>query len=45
MKSSEDDRLPEHEAGKRFSRLVGNLVNTLHEPHVEKGDAPERAPP
>jgi hypothetical protein len=35
---TEDDKVPEHEAEERFNRLVGNLVNTPHKPHV---NAPE----
>jgi hypothetical protein len=43
-KPPEDDKLPEAEAEARFKRLVGNLVNTPHKPHVPKDAPDERAP-
>jgi hypothetical protein len=38
----EDDSLPEAEADARFNRLLGNLVNTPHTPHKQKGSGDER---
>jgi hypothetical protein len=38
----DDDKLPEPEATERFNRLVGNLVNTPHQPHKP---APSAAAP
>jgi len=32
----EEDTLPEAEADARFGRLVGNQVNTPHQPHKPK---------
>jgi len=41
----EDDKLPEAEADARFQRLVGNLVNTPHKPHVPTPAKPRAVPP
>ena len=40
----EDDKLPETEANERFRKLVGNLVNTPHKPHVVKRERDKRKP-
>jgi hypothetical protein len=38
----DDDKLLDAEAEERFKRLVGNLVNTPHKPHVPSPANPTR---